>query len=83
MKESWEEGSKETYLREIKGKEKKWSNGKGKRKKTKQVIAVFDMQASTKPSEPHCQLHLGEAFLSNYCLDSRLTRASLQAEPET
>lgn len=31
MKESWEEGSKETYLREIKGKEKKWSNGKGKK----------------------------------------------------
>lgn len=31
MKESWEEGSKETYLREIKGKERKWSNGKGKK----------------------------------------------------
>lgn len=56
---------------------------KGKRKKTKQTIAVFDMQARTKPCETHRQLHLGEAFLGNYCLDSRLTRASLQAEPET
>lgn len=56
---------------------------KGKRKKTKQMIAVFDMQASRKPCETHCQLHLGEAFLSNYCLDSRLTWASLQEETET